>query len=90
MVDVSILDSSGNQLIVNDEFEGGAYGTANDHPTAYNWISSGSSFGCCMSVVTSTFKSGTHSWEDGCVGTTDNLSQSFSTNVDMRASLIGD
>jgi len=81
MDDVSIFDSSANQLIVNGGFEGGSYGTAKGDPRAYNWTWSGSSCGCCVGVVTGNSKSGTYSWDDGCDGATDDLSQSFSTTI---------
>jgi hypothetical protein len=77
--DVSVLDSSANQLITNGGFEGGTSGIANGHPMADSWFWSGSSCSCCIGVVTTTAESGTYSWDDGCSGATDNLSQPIST-----------
>jgi hypothetical protein len=79
MDDVSVLDSSANQLITNGGFEGGTYATAVSYPIADSWFWSGSSCSCCVGVVTTTAESGTNSWDDGCSGTTDNLSQPIST-----------
>ena len=79
--DVSIFDSSANQLILNGGFEGGTNGTANGDPKANNWAWSGSLCGCCSGVSNSQSENGSYSWGDGCVGTTDNLSQSFSTTI---------
>ena len=81
MDDVSIFDSSANQLIVNGGFEGTTYGTAQSHPIASGWTWSGSSCACCVGVVNSNAESGTHSWDDGCNGAIDNLSQSFATTI---------
>ena len=78
---VSIFDSSANQLIVNGGFEGGSYGSANGHPRANNWNWTGSACQCCIGVVNAQHKDGSHSWDDGCNGATDNLSQSFSTSI---------
>jgi hypothetical protein len=78
---VSIFDSSANQLIVNGGFEDGTYGTAYSHPRANNWTWTDLSCGCCVGVVTGNAKSGTYSWDDGCNGATDDLSQSFSTTI---------
>lgn len=84
MDDVSIFDSSANQVILNGGFEGGTSGTAMSRPRANNWAWSGSSCNCCMGVSSSDFKTGTYSWSDGCNGATDNLSQSFATNIGQK------
>jgi hypothetical protein len=81
MDDVSIFDSSANQLILNGGFEGGTSGTANGLPNANNWTFLKNACGCCGGVSNSSKKSGSYSWGDGCIGSTDNLSQLFSTII---------
>jgi hypothetical protein len=79
--DVSILDTSANQLILNGGFETTASGNANGQPNAANWAFSKNGCSCCGGIWNSQKKSGSYSWGDGCGGSTDKLSQSFSTII---------
>ncbi|UJR38792.1 hypothetical protein I4U23_031457 [Adineta vaga] len=77
--DVSVTNSSGNQLLSNGNFEQGILG---------NWIYCNPNSANYSGAITSNYpRTGSYSYEDGSVGSSDYLSQTFAVTPNSKYSI---